>query len=220
MNEEQRKSMELAKQVVTSFLERNNAAEMREILKDPDNWEGLQRSHGDNYYEKLVLRSIRGLMPDEIIIVLKLCYQKRQPSISKKDFANRIFYINETTPNGYKLSDTHRQIIREWAETESEQPQQENELPGRVRKGLEYPKLISVFISPDKAREFLIYCEKYSGTDEKSKIPRQARALVKQNIISEAKVNIVLHTLLLEIGFSEEEIGNYTAWRKATLRAR
>jgi hypothetical protein len=161
MNEEQRKSMELAKQVVTSFLEHNNAAEMREILKDPDNWEGLQRSHGDNYYEKLVLRSIRGLMPDEIIIVLKLCYQKRQPSISKKDFANRIYYINETTPNGYKLSDTHRQIISEWAETESEQPQQENELPERVRKGLNDNVLLEMFDNnKDKLKGFLLICEK------------------------------------------------------------
>lgn len=160
MNEEQRKSMELAKQVVTSLLERNNAAEMREILKDPDNWEGLQRSHGDNYYEKLVLRSIRGLMPDEIIIVLKLCYQKRQPSISKKDFANRIYYINETTPNGYKLSDTHRQIISEWAETESEQPQQENELPERVRKGLNDPTLKVIFEEQlEDLKTYLLYAD-------------------------------------------------------------
>ena len=160
MNEEQRKSMELAKQVVTSLLERNNAAEMREILKDPENWEELQRSHGDNYYEKLVLRSIRGLMPDEIIIVLKLCYQKRQPSISKKDFANRIYYIHETTPNGYKLSDTHRQIISEWAETESEQPQQENELPERVRKGLNDNVLLEMFgNNKETLIEFLLFCE-------------------------------------------------------------
>ena len=196
MNEEQRKSMELAKQVVTSLLERNNAAEMREILKDPDNWEGLQRSHGDNYYEKLVLRSIRGLMPDEIIIVLKLCYQKRQPSISKKDFANRIYYINETTPNGYKLSDTHRQIISEWAETESEQPQQENELPERVRKGLNDNVLLEMFDNnKDKLKEFLLFCE---AADTPSKIARQA-VILKLFRMRGDKTK--LHNLLMPLGY-------------------
>ena len=124
MNEEQRKSMELAKQVVTSFLERNNAAEMREILKDPENWEELQRSHGDNYYEKLVLRSIRGLKQAAILEVLNTIYKKVQHQQDKNEFAKNIFLFYEQNPNGYKLSDTHRQVISEWAETESEQPQQ------------------------------------------------------------------------------------------------
>ena len=153
-----------------------------------------------------------------IFDLLSFWYDYEKGRMSKTDFVEKMFVYSEV--NNCAISETKKKWLLEWAETESEQPQQENELPERVRKGFEYPKLISVFISPDKAREFLIYCEKYCGTDEKSKIPRQAMALVKQNIIREANVNIVLHTLLLEIGFSEEEIGNYTAWRKATLRAR
>lgn len=200
--------------------------EQRKKVMETATWEELTQKGLTNnvefgyYYEALVLRSIRGLKQAAILEVLNTIYKKVQHQQDKNEFAKNVFLFYEQNPNGYKLSDTHRQIISEWAETESEQPQQENELPERVRKGLEYPKLISVFISPDKAREFLIYCEKYCGTNEKSKIPRQAMALVKQNIISVANVNRVLHTLLLEIGFSEEEIGNYKAWRKATLRAR
>ena len=200
--------------------------EQRKKVMETATWEELTQKELTNdvefgyYYEALVLRSIRGLKQAAILEVLNTIYKKVQHQQDKNEFAKNVFLFYEQNPNGYKLSDTHRQIISEWAETESEQPQQKNELPERVRKGLEYPKLISVFISPDKAREFLIYCEKYCGTNEKSKIPRQAMALVKQNIISVANVNRVLHTLLLEIGFSEEEIGNYKAWRKATLRAR
>ena len=204
MNEEQIKTIELAKQVVTSLLERNNAAEMREILKNPENWEELQRSHGDNYYEKLVLRSIRGLMPDEIIIVLKLCYQKIQPSISKKDFANRIYYINETTPNGYKLSDTHRQIISEWAETESEQPQQENELPERVRKGLNDNVLLEMFDNnKDKLKEFLLLCE---TAETPSKIARQAVIL---NLFKMRGDKTKLYKHLKSLGYKMGTIANF-----------
>lgn len=160
MNEEQRKSMELAKQVVTSLLERNNAAEMREILKDPENWEELQRSHGDNYYEKLVLRSIRGLKQAAILEVLNTIYKKVQHQQDKNEFAKNIFLFYEQNPNGYKLSDTHRQIISEWAETESEQPQQENELPERVRKGLNDPTLKVIFEEQlEDLKTYLLYAD-------------------------------------------------------------
>ena len=79
----------------------------------------------------------------------------------KNEFAKNIFLFYEQNPNGYKLSDTHRQIISEWAETESEQPQQKNELPERVRKGLNDNVLLEMFDNnKDKLKGFLLICEK------------------------------------------------------------
>lgn len=211
LNEEMRKSMvEHAMQAIASLANRINAAEMREILKDPENWEELKRSHGDNYYEELVLRSIRGLMPDEIIIVLELCYKKRLPSISKKDFANRIYYINETTPNGYKLPDTHRQKISEWAEAESEQPQQqENELPERVKKGLEDKELLKIFDNEEELKSYLFFCEKAENPTQ------MATEAVRLKLFKKC-ARKCLHTKLKELGYP---VKTYYNWKAATSKA-
>ena len=56
-----------------------------------------------------------------IFDLLSFWYDYEKGRMSKTDFVENIFLFYEQNPNGYKLSDTHRQIISEWAETESEQ---------------------------------------------------------------------------------------------------
>lgn len=96
-----------------------------------------------------------------IFDLLSFWYDYEKGRMSKTDFVENIFLFYEQNPNGYKLSDTRRQIISEWADTESEQPQQENELPERVRKGLNDNVLLEMFDNnKDKLKGFLLICEK------------------------------------------------------------
>ena len=141
--------------------------EQRKKVMETATWEELTQKELTNnvefgyYYEALVLRSIRGLKQAAILEVLNTIYKKVQHQQDKNEFAKNVFLFYEQNPNGYKLSDTHRQIISEWAENESEQPQQENELPERVRKGLNDNVLLEMFDNnKDKLKEFLLFCEK------------------------------------------------------------
>lgn len=141
--------------------------EQRKKVMETATWEELTQKELTNdvefgyYYEALVLRSIRGLKQAAILEVLNTIYKKVQHQQDKNEFAKNIFLFYEQNPNGYKLSDTHRQIISEWAETESEQPQQKNELPERVRKGLNDNVLLEMFDNnKDKLKGFLLICEK------------------------------------------------------------
>ena len=101
--------------------------EQRKKVMETATWEELTQKELTNdvefgyYYEALVLRSIRGLKQAAILEVLNTIYKKVQHQQDKNEFAKNIFLFYEQNPNGYKLSDTHRQIISEWAETESEQ---------------------------------------------------------------------------------------------------
>ena len=101
--------------------------EQRKKVMETATWEELTQKELTNdvefgyYYEALVLRSIRGLKQAAILEVLNTIYKKVQHQQDKNEFAKNIFMFYEQNPNGYKLSDTHRQIISEWAETESEQ---------------------------------------------------------------------------------------------------
>lgn len=101
--------------------------EQRKKVMETATWEELTQKDLTNdvefgyYYEALVLRSIRGLKQAAILEVLNTIYKKVQHQQDKNKFAKNIFMFYEQNPNGYKLSDTHRQIISEWAETESEQ---------------------------------------------------------------------------------------------------
>lgn len=141
--------------------------EQRKKVMETATWEELTQKELTNdvefgyCYEALVLRSIRGLKQAAILEVLNTIYKKVQHQQDKNEFAKNVFLFYEQNPNGYKLSDTHRQIISEWAETESEQPQQKNELPERVRKGLNDNVLLEMFDNnKDKLKEFLLFCEK------------------------------------------------------------
>ena len=141
--------------------------EQRKKVMETATWEELTQKDLTNdvefgyYYEALVLRSIRGLKQAAILEVLNTIYKKVQHQQDKNEFAKNIFLFYEQNPNGYKLSDTRRQIISEWADTESEQPQQENELPERVRKGLNDNVLLEMFDNnKDKLKGFLLICEK------------------------------------------------------------
>lgn len=101
--------------------------EQRKKVMETATWEELTQKELTNdvefgyYYEALVLRSIRGLKQAAILEVLNTIYKKVQHQQDKNEFAKNVFLFYEQNPNGYKLSDTHRQIISEWAETESEQ---------------------------------------------------------------------------------------------------
>ena len=101
--------------------------EQRKKVMETATWEELTQKELTNdvefgyYYEALVLRSIRGLKPAAILKVLNTIYKKVQHQQDKNEFAKNIFLFYEQNPNGYKLSDTHRQIISKWAEAESEQ---------------------------------------------------------------------------------------------------
>ena len=101
--------------------------EQRKKVMETATWEELTQKELTNdvefgyYYEALVLRSIRGLKQAAILEVLNTIYKKVQHQQDKNEFAKNVFLFYVQNPNGYKLSDTHRQIISEWAETESEQ---------------------------------------------------------------------------------------------------
>ena len=184
--------------------------EQRKKVMETATWEELTQKELTNdvefgyYYEALVLRSIRGLKQAAILEVLNTIYKKVQHQQDKNEFAKNVFLFYEQNPNGYKLSDTHRQIISEWAETESEQPQQENELPERVRKGLNDNVLLEMFgNNKDKLKEFLLFCE---AADTPSKIARQAVIL---NLFKMRGDKTKLYKHLKSLGYKMGTIANF-----------
>ena len=184
--------------------------EQRKKVMETATWEELTKKELTNdvefgyYYEALVLRSIRGLKQAAILEVLNTIYKKVQHQQDKNEFAKNVFLFYEQNPNGYKLSDTHRQIISEWAETESEQPQQENELPERVRKGLNDNVLLEMFDNnKDKLKEFLLLCE---TAETPSKIARQAVIL---NLFKMRGDKTKLYKHLKSLGYKMGTIANF-----------
>lgn len=93
-----------------------------------------------------------------IFDLLSFWYDYEKGRMSKTDFAEKMFVYSEV--NNCTISETKKKWLLEWAETESEQPQQENELPERVRKGLNDNVLLEMFgNNKDKLKEFLLICE-------------------------------------------------------------
>ena len=92
-----------------------------------------------------------------IFDLLSFWYDYEKGRMSKTDFAEKMFVYSEV--NNCTISETKKKWLLEWAETESEQPQQENELPERVRKGLNDNVLLEMFgNNKDKLKEFLLIC--------------------------------------------------------------
>ena len=94
-----------------------------------------------------------------IFDLLSFWYDYEKGRMSKTDFVEKMFVYSEV--NNCTISETKKKWLSEWAETESEQPQQENELPERVRKGLNDNVLLEMFDNnKDKLKGFLLICEK------------------------------------------------------------
>lgn len=93
-----------------------------------------------------------------IFDLLSFWYDYEKGRMSKTDFAEKMFVYSEV--NNCTISETKKKWLLEWAETESEQPQQENELPERVRKGLNDNVLLEMFgNNKETLIEFLLFCE-------------------------------------------------------------
>lgn len=93
-----------------------------------------------------------------IFDLLSFWYDYEKGRMSKTDFAEKMFVYSEV--NNCTISETKKKWLLEWAETESEQPQQENEFPERVRKGLNDNVLLEMFgNNKETLIEFLLFCE-------------------------------------------------------------
>lgn len=186
--------------------------EERKKAIETANWEELTQKDLTNdvefgyYYEALVLRYIRGLKRAAILGVLNTIYKKVQHQQDKKEFASNIFLLYESPKqNDYELSNEQRHIISEWAETESEQPQQqENELPERVKKGLEDNVLLELSDNnKDNLKKFLLFCE---TAETPTKIARQAVIL---KFIKMRGDKAKLYNHLISLGYKMGTIANF-----------
>ncbi|MFV5963835.1 hypothetical protein [Bacillus sp. AK25] len=194
--------------------------EERKKAIETANWEELTQKDLTNdvefgyYYEALVLRYIRGLKRAAILGVLNTIYKKVQHQQDKKGFATNIFlFYEEHKQNDYELSNEQRHIISEWAEAESEQPQQqENELPERVRNGLNDNVLIEMFDNDkEKLKMFLLFCEQSKNGESIVKKANQLK-LFDNNTIK--KVHDKIYDLF------GNKVTGYDNWKTYAVRKR